>query len=197
MSSSLRQRLNDLASSFASNVLDAIRGTSLEDLLAGSSGTAPRAPARPAAAVAVAVANGAPPRPVRRSGGRLPRRSTGDIAQVVESIVGLLKQSPKGLRAEQIREKLGLQAKELPRPLKEALDGGQLGRAGQKRATTYFVRNGSGGTAAGATARRGKGRKGARGPKRAKAVKAKRAAKAGKAKSPRPTPSAGAVAQGT
>jgi hypothetical protein len=191
MSSSLRQRLNDLASSFASNVLDAIRGTSLEDLLAGSSGTAPRAPARPA------VSNGAPPRPVRRSGGRLPRRSTGDIAQVVESIVGLLKQSPKGLRAEQIREKLGLQAKELPRPLKEALDGGQLGRAGQKRATTYFVRNGSGGTAAGATVRRGKARKGARGPKRAKAVKAKRAAKAGKAKSPRPTPSAGAAAQGT
>ena len=61
---------------------------------------------------------------------------------MVDSIVGLLKQSPKGLRAEQIRAKLGLQAKEMPRPLKEAVDGGRLGKSGQKRATTYFVKGG-------------------------------------------------------
>jgi hypothetical protein len=52
----------------------------------------------------------------------------------------LLRASPKGLRAEQIRQKLGLQSKELPRPLKEAVDGGRLGKSGQKRATTYFVK---------------------------------------------------------
>jgi hypothetical protein len=63
-----------------------------------------------------------------------------DIEQVVERIVSLLRQSPKGLRAEQIREKLALQAKELPRPLKEALDSGRLGKSGQKRATTYYLK---------------------------------------------------------
>jgi hypothetical protein len=135
MSMSLRQRLNELASSFASIVLDAIRGASLEDLLAESSGSVRRAPPRASSDVA-------PGRPARRRGGRLPRRSADDIAQVVESIVGLLRQSPKGLRAEQIRKKLGLQAKELPRPLKEALDSGRLAKSGQKRATTYFLKGG-------------------------------------------------------
>jgi hypothetical protein len=135
---SLRQRLNDLASSFASFVLDAIRGASLEDLLAESSGRAHRVPQR-------ASADGAPAPPARaarRRTGRLPRRSADDIAQVVENIVGLLRQSSKGLRAEQIRQKLGLEAKELPRPLKEALDSGRLAKSGQKRATTYVLKGG-------------------------------------------------------
>jgi hypothetical protein len=46
-----------------------------------------------------------------------------------------------------------LQAKELPRPLKEALDTGRLSKAGQKRATTYFAR-GTGGRATTPTAGR-------------------------------------------
>jgi hypothetical protein len=89
----------------------------------------------------------------------LPRRSAGDIEQVVERIVGLLRQSPKGLRAEQIREKLALQAKELPRPLKEALDSGRLGKSGQKRATTYYVK---GGGASGRPSGRAGGKRGRR-----------------------------------
>jgi hypothetical protein len=134
---SLRQRLNELASSFASSVLNAIRGASVEELLTGSTGGSTgngrRSSPRP-------VVDGLPARPARRRGGRLPRRSADDIAQVVEQILGLLRQNPKGLRAEQIREKLSLQAKELPRPLKEALDLGRIGKSGQKRATTYFVK---------------------------------------------------------
>ena len=53
--------------------------------------------------------------------------------------MGLLGENPGGLRAEQIRQKLGLQAKELPRPLKEGLEGGRLSKVGRKRATTYFA----------------------------------------------------------
>jgi hypothetical protein len=133
MSAPLRQHLGELASSFAASVLDVIRGASLEELLAESSSDrrrpAPHAPA-----------GDGPARPTRRRGGRLPRRSAGDIDQVVERIVALVRQSPKGLRAEQIRAKLDLQAKELPRPLKEALDSGRLAKSGQKRATTYFLK---------------------------------------------------------
>ncbi len=54
--------------------------------------------------------------------------------------MGLLRVSPKGLRAEEIRAKLGLQSKELPRPLKEGLDGGRFAKSGQKRATTYTLK---------------------------------------------------------
>lgn len=48
------------------------------------------------------------------------------------------------MRAEQIRESLGVEAKELPRPLAEAISSGRITKSGQKRATTYFAGGGSG-----------------------------------------------------
>jgi hypothetical protein len=88
---------------------------------------------------------------------------------VIERIVALLKANPAGLRAEQIREQLGLQAKELPRPLKEALDSGRLSKSGQKRATTYFAKgSGSGKAARGAGGKRGRGAASGRGRRAAK-----------------------------
>jgi hypothetical protein len=146
MPSSLRSQLDELASSFANDVLHAIRSASIEDLLAEQTGGGRRVASRRAAAVRSVPsapaprAAAAPAAGGRRRAGRLARRSAGDIAGVVESIVGLLRASPKGLRAEQIRQKLGFQSKELPRPLKEAVDAGRLGKSGQKRATTYFVK---------------------------------------------------------
>ncbi|HEV3190410.1 MAG TPA: hypothetical protein VGY54_07925 [Polyangiaceae bacterium] len=149
MPTSLRSRLNELASTFASSVVDAIRGSSVDELLAESSGGssrgAPRVAARPLAAKG------------RRRGGRLPRRSEGDIANVIEQIVGLLRQHSGGLRAEQIREKLGLLAKELPRPLKDGLDAGRFRKSGQKRATTYSIKGSTAGKLR--AARDGSGRK--------------------------------------
>jgi hypothetical protein len=144
MPSSLRNRLNELAASFSAGVLDAIRGASLEELLSESSSRGKgRAPSRMPALATTTVARVGAATPaaegVRRRPGRLPRRSAGDISQAVEQIVGLLSSNPAGLRAEQIRQKLGLQAKELPRPLKEGLDGGRLSKVGRKRATTYFA----------------------------------------------------------
>jgi len=119
-------------------VLHAIRSASIEDLLAESGGGRRGGAARAAASSDEGA--GSVGRSARRRTGRLPRRSAADIGQVIEQIVSLVKQSPKGLRAEQIRQKLDLQAKEMPRPLKEAVEGGRLGKSGQKRATTYFAK---------------------------------------------------------
>jgi hypothetical protein len=121
----LRNQLSDLAASFADSILEAIRESSLEELLAESGGrpSPKRGPGRP-----------------RGSGtksGRLPRRSAEDIASELEKIVALVKKAKGGLRAEQIRTELGLQAKELPRVLKEGLASKVLKSKGQKRATTY------------------------------------------------------------
>lgn len=82
---------------------------------------------------------------------------------MVEDIVALLGKNPEGLRAEQIRDALGVQAKELPRPLADALTEGRIKKTGQKRATTYFVGDGSsaaGGGAGGAAKRRGRRKRG-------------------------------------
>jgi hypothetical protein len=58
---------------------------------------------------------------------------------VVERVVALLAQHPKGLRSEQIQAKLGFAAREMPRPLADALAAHRIIRRGVKRATTYFA----------------------------------------------------------
>jgi hypothetical protein len=122
----LRSKLADLAASFADSVVDAIRSASLHELLQETSH--PRAHRVDAKAFGAA-----------RSG-RLPRRSADEIVAVLDEIVGLVSKHKDGLRAEQIRSELGLQAKELPRVLKEGLMTKRLRSKGQKRATTYFAK---------------------------------------------------------
>lgn len=130
--SNLHSQLASLAGSFASAVLEAIKGASLEELISESRTPTAKARREPAA-------NGAP-RPARaRTSGRLRRRSPDDIAKALEKVVVLLRRHKQGQRAEQIRQQLGMQAKEMPRVLKEGLAKKQLKSKGQKRATTYFA----------------------------------------------------------
>lgn len=130
--SNLKSTLENLATDFAASVLEALRSASLDELMEVSKGPGRRGGGRGAA-----LAIGAGRR--RGKGGRLGRRSSAELNAVLESIVGLLEKNPKGLRAENIRENLGLEAKELPRPLAEGIRNGSLRKTGQKRATTYFA----------------------------------------------------------
>jgi hypothetical protein len=111
----LRSSLQALAQSFADQVLAAIRSANLEELLdaqgrvgrvARGGTTAGNATAKPAG---------------RTKSGRLPRRTSEEIAVALEGIVGLLKKKSDGMRAEAIRVELGMQAKEMPRVLKQGL----------------------------------------------------------------------------
>jgi hypothetical protein len=149
--STLRTQLQALAQSFADQVMGAIRGTSLQELLSPDgrevgNGRKARAEvpkafasaraARDAVLEATAPAASRPP----RSSGRLPRRSGEEIEGALARIVTLLKKSKEGLRAEAIRTNLGMQAKEMPRILKAGLSAKKLTSKGQKRATTYFAK---------------------------------------------------------
>lgn len=161
--STLKSTIEDLAADFAMNIISALRSASIEELTGvsgvrrstGSTGSTSTARVgRPASAPVESSAPARKPAPSspapRGRGGRLGRRSTADIESMVDSIVSLLTRSPDGLRAEQIRESLGVQAKELPRPLSDGLAAGKLRKSGQKRATTYYANDGG--------ARRGPGR---------------------------------------
>lgn len=130
----LRSQLDSLAATFANAIVDAIRGASLHELVASEGRAAPAA--RPAASP---VEKALPPAKATRTG-RLKRRSNEDIGQVLDQIVALVKKNKDGLRAEQIRAELDLQAKELPRVLKEGLGSKRLRKMGQKRATVYSAR---------------------------------------------------------
>jgi hypothetical protein len=115
--SALQSKIEHLASEFANGVLEAIRGSSLEELSSGERKST---------------------KPIAKTG-RLARRSDEDIEKVIGRIVTLLRGKPNGLRAEQIREELDLDAKELPRPLADALYSKRISKSGKKRATTYRV----------------------------------------------------------
>lgn len=136
MRASLRDTIQQLATTFAAGVLDAIRGSSLEEILVETSGAPRRGRGRPAGARS--VTRGAPAR-VERSR-RLGRRSPGALEDVVNRIVGLLSEHPEGLRAEQIKAELDLPARELPRPIAKALAAKRVRKEGRKRATRYFAR---------------------------------------------------------
>jgi hypothetical protein len=141
MATSLRSTLDSLASNFASAVLDAIRGASLDELVAEGGGASRRGPGRPrgsSATKAVPTSSRASI-PARKPKGRLPRRSPAEIAKTLGTIVTLLKSKKAGLRSEQIRAALKLDVREVPRVLKEGLAKKKLRSKGQKRATTYFA----------------------------------------------------------
>jgi hypothetical protein len=135
--SSLRSSLNDLAATFASSVLAAVRGASLDELVGKTDGGARRGPGRPPKAKAAPTAATAPTNSNGRKSGRLKRRSPEDIAKALDQVVALVKKNKNGLRAEAIRANLGMASKEMPRVLKEGLAKKKLKAKGQKRATTY------------------------------------------------------------
>ncbi len=132
----LRSQLDSLAGAFANAVVDAIRGASLQELVATDGRSSPIARSQATAPVAKAAAGASK---ATRSG-RLKRRSSEDIGKVLDDVVSLVKKNKDGLRAEQIRAQLSLQSKELPRVLKEGLSSKRLRKAGQKRATVYSAR---------------------------------------------------------
>jgi hypothetical protein len=153
MTNALRSNIQQLATTFASAVVAAIRGANLEDILSLAEGAPAHPPAAPPAArpkarprrkAAAAPTAAAAPAPAatpstagRKSKGRLRRRSAEDIAKALAQVVGVVKARKGGMRAEQIRTALKMEAKEMPRILKEGLSRKVLKSKGQKRSTTY------------------------------------------------------------
>ncbi|MDP9001819.1 MAG: hypothetical protein M3O46_17100 [Myxococcota bacterium] len=129
---SLRSAINELAGTFATSVLSAIRAASLQELLGEAGGTAPRPRGRPRG-----VPGGSGNLGQAKRTPRLKRRSPADIAKALDQVVTLLKSKKEGLRAEQIRKTLRMQSKEMPRVLSDGLAQKRLKKKGQKRATTY------------------------------------------------------------
>ena len=132
----LRSTLNDLAANLASDILDVLRGTSLEELRGESrGGRSGRGPGRPPK---IAWSGVSKPSSAKKSG-RLHRRSAKEIAAALDEIVGLVSKHKDGMRAEEIRKALKLDVREMPRALKEGLATKKLKAKGRKRATTYTV----------------------------------------------------------
>jgi uncharacterized Zn finger protein len=72
-------------------------------------------------------------------GRRLSPRGPASVDEVVDRIIELLRRNKRGLRAEQIRAALGLEAKALSRSIAAALAAKKVRTTGRTRATTYFA----------------------------------------------------------
>jgi hypothetical protein len=184
MTNALRSSLQQIATELASSILDALRSASLEDILSGSGHSGSIAagvrarPTKKASKAAALPKTVASRRPARSR--RLGRRSPSALAAAVDRIVALLATKTRGLRAEQIRDALKLQSKELPRPLADALKAKRITKTGQKRATTYFAggaRPAASAKPVGKPKRKAKPTKAARPSKRSAKRVGKRAAK--------------------
>jgi hypothetical protein len=128
---SIQQTVESLTNDLVAGIVDAIKGASLVDLLAETDAGAKRGLGRSAVMTGSSSA--------AAKGGRLARRSADDIAAALAQVQGLLKKHKDGLRAEQIRDTLRIQSKEMPRVLSDGLAKRKLRKKGQKRATTYFA----------------------------------------------------------
>ena len=131
MSNALRTQLAELATSLVESILATARSVPLEELWADP----PHARREPhpngvearSALPAIAFAGGAP------------LRSGHDNAKTLELVVLLLRGQKGGLRAEHLRNKLGVLKPEMTRVLKQGRATKKITRRGQRRATTYFA----------------------------------------------------------
>jgi hypothetical protein len=125
----LQKAIEEQALNFANGILLALRGASLEELARMAKGK-------------TTVADVLAARPTTilpRAHERLPRRSPREIERTLDRVVDLLLKHPSGLRAESIKSRLELDARELPKPLARGLELGRLLKTGEKRATVYFA----------------------------------------------------------
>jgi hypothetical protein len=137
MPNNLRASLSALATTFADQVLAAIRSASLDELVGESTRYRPgnNKTTRDASSGGGPSPSPSPgPRPASR--GRLVRRSSEQIEADLAKVVTLVKTS-SGLRSEDIQKRTGLDKRALPRVLKLGLEKKVLRSRGVKRSTTY------------------------------------------------------------
>jgi len=130
--SALKEVISAATEEFATAIIAAIRGASFDEI-AETSEDAPASSGGGGYRVRGKTAS-------KASGkGKRIRRSQDDIQGVVDKIVAFVKKHKDGVSAEAIREELGVERKELPRPIAEALGQKLISKRGHKRATMYFA----------------------------------------------------------
>jgi hypothetical protein len=140
----LNESLQALTAAFVDNIVAAISGASIDEIL-GTAGThsatvkEPKTVRRTALIAKTSKVGMASKASAKED--RLPRRSLDQINEVVEDVARLLKSGP--MRAEEIRDALNLDRREIPRVIKLGLDTKQIKiLSGQKRSTTYGLPGG-------------------------------------------------------
>jgi hypothetical protein len=120
----LKETIAKLTSQFAKTILDEIRSASFSEVTGVNGG---------ARAIKTTKA------PKTKASKRI-RRTEADIGKLVATIAAAVKKAgADGIRAEDLRKKLGVEKKYLPKPIAVALSQKLFRKKGEKRTTTYYV----------------------------------------------------------
>jgi len=138
---SIQNKLQAIISAAITATVNTLRAATLDEMR-GLSATLEAAPqtARAVHTIAskaeVKPANETPRTAKRRKNGRLARRSEAQIAAAITAVTKLLGAGP--LRSEHIRKGLNLDVREMPRILREGVEGKHFKiLSGEKRSTLY------------------------------------------------------------
>lgn len=118
----LNQTIQSLAQNFASELVVAVRGMSLDEVLGVTGSKAPASTPRAASGKATPGKRGRPAK------------------LTVDAIVAVLKQHKDGLRSEHLRKALGAQRGPLRYGVKKAIAEKRVGMRGTKNTAVYFAR---------------------------------------------------------
>lgn len=130
-------RIRQITETFVEELEAAIREAAMESVREALTGSGLGAPAAPRKRRTSATKKGTKRAPT--SGGRRGKRSTADVEKVGAQALAFVKKNP-GSGATDIREALGLAAKDLRLPILRLVETKALRTKGQKRGTKYFAK---------------------------------------------------------
>ncbi len=131
MTNTLKAQVDALAATFAASVVEAIRSTSLAEILDLDLGDA--APIRPAAGGADRSDTAAGPAPIRPRG-----RPRQDQGEAIELIVKYLRSHPSS-SGEDVRKALGWVKNVWSSRVSRAIEEGKVRKQGDRRSTRYWA----------------------------------------------------------
>ena len=130
----LHATINELASQISHDLVRALRGASLDDIIAETSRSHVRHQTRSPQAAGT-----------RPKNGKRTRRSADQLQQLANHIIALVLKHPKGIKAEELKRAMGVApgnvgAKVFTKPLAVALASKKISKRGKRRATVYTAR---------------------------------------------------------
>jgi hypothetical protein len=149
LDSEIRALIDQFTSKFRELLGLAALGSVQMALAAGVGTPVRRGPGRPRGsgkAKGEATAKRGPGRPPKSAPAGRVRRSSADVEEVAEQVLGYVRANP-GQRLEEIGRGLGTDTAGLKLPVKELMGSGRLRTEGQKRGTKYFADGKGGGGA--------------------------------------------------
>lgn len=149
MNAQLQQQLNARISAFAADITNLLQGAVADAIASSLSGgvVAKRGPGRPKGSGAAKRGPGRPPKAAKAKASRGNRkkgekRTAAELDRLTESLYKEIARNADR-RIELIAKSMGVPTKDLALPVKKLIDAKRIKTKGQRRATSYSVREAS------------------------------------------------------